>query len=111
MASVFHLGIHHFDLAARRLLPGEAMRVSWGPSEAFRAGCVVITPHPTTHHGDLIAHGMPVTNVLTVGDVHVTAVPVGVLLAEEEFYVGASIINSGSGAIRYFAVTVGVIRP
>ena len=102
MATVHIVGVYSYDLGSVPLAPGQSYWVSW-TSEAFENSAVILTPHPYVGGR---------RGVMSVGDVFVTRE--AYFSGDIEYWsyhVGASITNGGPEPIRYFDVTVGVIKP
>jgi len=109
MATVEHFS-YVYDLGAGLLLPGQSYWVWFGPADGFKDGTVILKAYPYTNVGTSTEHA---TNVLSVGDIFSTAVPVGggVIAVATEGYVGANITNAGQNSIRWFNVYLTLIRP
>jgi hypothetical protein len=109
MATVEHF-TYQYDLGVGGLLPGQSHWVSYGPADGFKDGTVILKAYPATNVGSSTTHA---ANVLSVGDIFSTAVPVfaggGIVLSEG--HVGASITNAGQQSIRWFSVNLTLIRP
>jgi hypothetical protein len=107
MATVEH-HLYQYDRGSAGLRPQQALWVSFGPDDRFKDSTVIMTAHPST----LVA-GTTIdqANVLSVGDVFATTVPIPGGIVLREYHVGANVTNAGQHPIRYFTLYLTIIRP
>jgi hypothetical protein len=110
--ATIHHQTEHFDLGSAGLGPGQSIWLSWGPNDMFTDGTVIVKANPATDVLGPAGTTLQGTNVLSVGPIFTTSVhvPLGGGLSSAESHVGANITNAGQNAIRYFAVSLTVIR-
>jgi len=105
MATVFH----QIQYWTYTLPPGQALWLSFGPSDMYKNGTVQVMCCPSTQEGDTTVQR---TQTLSVPEVFNTQVPTGSGdIGSTDCYAGFNIWNRGNYTIKYFSVAITVIGP
>ncbi|MCP2164763.1 hypothetical protein [Goodfellowiella coeruleoviolacea] len=90
------------------LAPGQAVWLSYGPSDRYRTGTVLVTCSPDTASTGTAQ----VTQTISVPETFNTVVPtVSGDLVFKNAYTGFNVTNRGGNTIKYFSVAISVIGP